>query len=127
MLTASVQAQEPQPQPRPQGPGPLMSLLPFVIIFFIFYFLMIRPQKRRLEEERRMLASIATGDEVVTKSGVIGTIAALSEKTVTLQVDGARLRVLRDQIGGPAKNVLGAPPPGGPRRDGGPGGKGGGR
>ena len=31
-------------------PNPMMSLMPFFLIFGVFYFLMIRPQKKKLEE-----------------------------------------------------------------------------
>ena len=86
-----------------------MGFLPFILIFFIFYILMIRPQKKKLEEEKKLLSSLALGHEVFTKSGLLGTICALSEKVVTLQVDGAKLKVLRSQIGGLAKDVFGKP------------------
>ena len=32
-------------------PNPIVQFAPFIIIFFIFYFLMIRPQKKKMEEE----------------------------------------------------------------------------
>ena len=31
--------------------NPLMSMAPLVLVFVIFYFLMIRPQKKKMEEE----------------------------------------------------------------------------
>ncbi len=104
-LISNVYAQTGQ-GPSPTPPHPLMSFLPFVIIFFIFYFLMIRPQKRKLEEEKKFLSSISKGDEIFTKSGLIGTICALTDKIVTLEVEGAKIKVLRSQIGGLAKNIF---------------------
>ncbi|GAB4409804.1 MAG: preprotein translocase subunit YajC [Bacteriovoracaceae bacterium] len=88
-------------------PNPLASFLPFVIIFFIFYFLMIRPQKKRLMEEENMLKALNKGDEIYTKSGLIGTITGLTEKVVTLEVaDGVKLKVLRGQIAGLAAKLF---------------------
>ncbi len=91
------------------GPAqnPLFSFLPFIVVFFIFYFLMIRPQKKRLQEEQSMLNALAKGDEVFTKSGLLGTIAGMTEKIVTLEVDaGVKLKVLRGHIAGKSAKVL---------------------
>ena len=84
-----------------QKPGGLMSLLPFVLIFAVFYFLMIRPQKKKMEQEKNLLAKLAKGDEVYTKSGVLGVIYGLTEKIVTLDInDGVKMKVLRGHIAG---------------------------
>ena len=84
-----------------QKPNGLMSLLPFVLIFAVFYFLMIRPQKKKMEEERNLLAKLNKGDEVYTKSGVLGVIQGLTEKVITLEVsDGVKVKVLRGHIAG---------------------------
>ena len=91
----------------PQQPNPLVSLLPFAIIFFIFYFLMIRPQKKRLQAEQMLLKSLAKGDEIYTKSGILGKIVAMTEKIITLEVsEGSKIKILRDQIGGKTQNLF---------------------
>lgn len=78
-----------------------MGMAPFVIIFMIFYFLMIRPQKKKLEEEQDMLKALTKGDEIFTKSGIIGTIVGMTDKIVTLEVsDGMKFKVLRSSIAG---------------------------
>ena len=89
------------------APNPLTSMAPFLIIFAIFYFLMIRPQKKRLQEEQSMLGALSKGEEVITKSGLFGTIAGLTDKVVTLEVaEGVKLKVLRSYIAGTSKRVL---------------------
>lgn len=88
-------------------PSALASLAPFALIFLVFYFLMIRPQKKRMQEEQSLLDSLGKGDEIVTKSGVIGTIYGLTDKIVTLEIaEGVRIKVLRGQIGGLAKKIF---------------------
>lgn len=87
--------------------NPMVQFLPLVIVFVIFYFLMIRPQKKKFEEEQALLEKLAKGDEVYTKSGFIGTIAGMNDKIVDLEVsDGVRFKVLKSQIAGLAKSVL---------------------
>jgi len=91
----------------PAQQNPVMSFLPFIIVFCIFYFMMIRPQKRRMQEEQTMLSSLTKGDEVFTKAGFIGTISGLTEKIVTLEVDNnVKLKVLRGQIAGKANKLF---------------------
>ena len=87
--------------------NPVMSFLPFIIIFVIFYFLMIRPQKKKLEEEQSMLKALKNGDEIYTKSGLIGTIAGQTEKVITLEVaQGVKMKILKSQIGGLASKIF---------------------
>lgn len=87
-----------------QQANPLMSFAPLVIIFFIFYFLMIRPQKKKMEEEQKFINSLQKGDEVFTKSGILGKIHGLTEKVVTLEVaEGLKIKILRHQVAGSQK------------------------
>lgn len=89
------------------SPNPLMSIAPFIVIFVIFYFLMIRPQKRKMQEERSMIGALSKGDEIFTKSGIIGKITGLTEKIVTLEVsDGVRFKMIRTEIGGLASKLF---------------------
>ncbi len=84
-----------------------MSFVPFILIFFVFYFLMIRPQKKRLEDEAKFNSSLDKGNEVYMKSGVIGKIVGLTDKVVTLEVsEGTKVKFLRSQIGGDTKNIF---------------------
>lgn len=90
-----------------QQPAFWQSLMPIVIIFIIFYFLMIRPQKKKMDQEQAFLAGLNKGDEVYTKSGMIGTISGLTDRVVTLEVaDGVRVKVLRGQIAGLMNTLL---------------------
>jgi preprotein translocase subunit YajC len=67
------------------------SLLPFVFIVLIFvamYFLFIRPQQRRSRETQAMQSRLGAGDEVMTGSGIYGTVTEIDEEagTVSLEV-----------------------------------------
>lgn len=90
--------------------NPIMSFLPFIVIFFIFYFLMIKPQKKKMEEEQAMISTISKGDEIYTKSGIIGTITGITDKIITLEVsEGVKMKVVKGQIGGLAKKLFEEP------------------
>ncbi len=82
--------------------GSLVStLVPLLVIFAIFYFLMIRPQQKQQKKHREMLSALKKGDRVVTRGGMMGTIHAVDETTITLEVaDNIRVRFSRDAIAG---------------------------
>ena len=56
------------------APGFGSMLLPFAAMFGVVYFLMIRPQQKKMKEQQEMLTQLKQGDEVVTTSGILGTI-----------------------------------------------------
>ncbi|HVE87108.1 MAG TPA: preprotein translocase subunit YajC [Myxococcales bacterium] len=84
------------------GGNPLtnpVSLLFFAAMFGVMYLIMIRPQQKQLQAHKAMLAGLVKGDEVITKSGMIGKINAITDRVVTLEVaSGVKVRMLKDFI-----------------------------
>jgi preprotein translocase subunit YajC len=73
-------------------------LLP-VILVIVFWFMLIRPQMQRAKEQKRMLAELAKGDEVVTASGQVGKIVKIGEQYVSLEIaDGVTTHVQKQAI-----------------------------
>src|SRR5437899_13055462 len=68
-----AQAQSAAPTSSPVGG--IGFFVPFIFIFIIMYFVMIRPQKKRQEQQQKLAASIKTGDRVVTNGGIHGLIS----------------------------------------------------
>jgi len=94
----------------PASQSPFLQFVPFVMIFVVMYFLMIRPQKKRVEEEQNFLKKLAHGDEIYTKSGILGKVTGIAEKAVTLEIEnGAKMKILKTHIGGPAASIFGTP------------------
>ena len=87
--------------------SPLMQFVPLAVVFGIFYFMMIKPQQKKLKEEQAMLSALSKGDEVYTKSGILGKIYGLTDKVVTLEVnESTKLKVVRSQIAGKSDTIL---------------------
>lgn len=79
----------------------IQNFVPIILIFGIVYFLLIKPQKKQLEEEKAMLSTINKGDEIYTKSGILGTIVGMTDKVITLEVsENTKIKILKSQIGG---------------------------
>jgi preprotein translocase subunit YajC len=88
-----------QSAPGAGGPGPLMTLIPFVLIFIIMYFMVIRPQQKKSKEHQELLNKLKKNDEVMTSGGIYGKVIDLKETVVTLEVaPNVRIRVHRPQI-----------------------------
>jgi preprotein translocase subunit YajC len=84
--------------PMPQR-SMLLDVAPFIAMAAIFYFLMIRPQQKKLKEHDQMVNSLQKGEEVITRSGIIGKIHGIADKFITLEVDhNVRLKIVKNQI-----------------------------
>ncbi|SDH07183.1 preprotein translocase subunit YajC [Psychroflexus sediminis] len=91
------------------------SLLPLVLIFVVLYFFMIRPQMKKQKKEKNFIESIKRGDKVVTKSGLHGKVADMSEKldAVILETGAGKMTFdksslsyeLTEKVNAPAKET----------------------
>ncbi len=72
----------------PPPPGGLLGspLMLMFLMIVMFYFLLIRPQQRQRKELAARIASLQTGDKVVTTAGIHGIVHNLKEHTVVVKV-----------------------------------------
>lgn len=75
-----------------------MNFLPYVAMLAVFYFLMIRPQQKRAKTEKEFENSLKVGDKIITKSGIHGKIAELSETTIVIETMSGKLKLERSAI-----------------------------
>jgi len=91
-----------QAQPTAPAPGPgggIGFFVPFIFIFVIMYFVLFRPQKKRQQEQQRLISSLKTGDRVVTNAGIHGLIANVKETTVMLKVaDNVKIEMEKSAV-----------------------------
>src|SRR3712207_9064742 len=69
-----------------QGGGSFTPLLLIILLFGVMYFMMIRPQQKRRREAERMQSALSPGDQIVTIGGLHGTVVAVDDDTVTLEI-----------------------------------------
>jgi preprotein translocase subunit YajC len=74
--------------PDAQGGGGSIwpTFIMFGVIFAIFYFMIIRPQKKRMNDQKALLAAVKRGDKVIASSGIHGTVHEVEEGTVLVEV-----------------------------------------
>ena len=90
------------------GSGGIVGmLLPFALIFGVFYFLVIRPQQKQRSKHQQFLTELKRGDEVVTSSGIIGTVSTVSDNIVTLEIaDEVKIKILKGMVSSSAKQAV---------------------
>ena len=88
----------------------MWALAWLVVMAGVFYLLIWRPQQRRVAGMRALQDALRLGDEVVTTSGIYGTITALRDDHVELEVaPGIVLKVARGAVGTRLAPADGAP------------------
>jgi preprotein translocase subunit YajC len=84
------------------GPSSLIgTALPLVIMFVIAYVLILLPVQKQKKKQQQMLASLESGQTVVTSGGIVGTIIAVnSDDTLILRIkpDGLKIQVTRGSV-----------------------------
>jgi len=89
------------------GQGGIGAFLPLILMFVVFYFLLIWPQQKKAKAHRQVLANLQKGDNVVTSSGIYGTITGLTDTVVTLEIaEKVRIKVARNSVAGVVKNQV---------------------
>ena len=86
------------PQTAPSTPG-FMNWIPILLILAIFYVVLIMPERKKQKQRQQMLDALQKGDQVLTSSGIYGTVVQSTKDQVVLQVaDNVRLRFARAAI-----------------------------
>ncbi|SFM90808.1 preprotein translocase subunit YajC [Nitrosomonas communis] len=69
-----------------QAEPSLMSLLPLIGILVIFYFLLIRPQSKRVKEQKLMREGLQKGDEIIISGGELGRVTSVGEHYIMVEI-----------------------------------------
>ena len=72
-----------------------------LVLLALVWVMLIRPQRRRQQEAQRLLQSIGVGKEIVTAGGLYGTVTAVEDDEVRVQIaDGVEVRVAKRAVAG---------------------------
>ena len=93
-LISTAYAQDAAPQGSPFG-----FLLPMLVIFGAFYFLLIRPQQKKQKAHGELIAAIASGDEILTIGGMLGTVTSVSEHYASVRIaDNVDIKIQKSSV-----------------------------
>ena len=89
-------------QGAPAGGAGMADFIFLILLFVVFYFLLLRPQMKKAKEHKKLVASLAKGDEVVTMGGLLGKITKVGDDFVTLEIaEGLEVRVQKQSVAAP--------------------------
>ncbi len=70
----------------PAGGGLMSIVMMFLAIGVIWWLMMIRPQQKREQGRKAMIAALRKGDEIVTAGGIYCRIFAVEEDAITVSI-----------------------------------------
>ncbi len=76
----------------------ITQYLPFILMFVVIYFFMIRPQQKKIKQEKEFETALKVGDKIITKSGFHGKVSELSETSVVIETMAGKLKIERSAI-----------------------------
>jgi len=81
--------------------GSYIQILMIVGVFAVFYLLIIRPQRKKQKDTKKMLDAVKKGDKVTSIGGIRGTVKNVMEGSVIVEVDnkGTTLEFTKSAIG----------------------------
>ena len=71
-----------------------VQFLPMILIFVVFYFMLIRPQRKKDKEAKKMLESLKHGDRICTIGGIYGTIVRIKDDVLTIEVGEQKTQMM---------------------------------
>jgi preprotein translocase subunit YajC len=72
-----------------------------LLLLAALWLLLIRPARKRQQVQQSMLAAIEVGDEIVTAGGLYGTVTALEDDDVRIEIAPAiEVRIARRAVAG---------------------------
>ncbi len=80
--------------PNATGTSPLMLIVMYAVIFGLCYLILIRPQKKRRQQEEELRKSVEIGDEITTIGGICGRIVSIKEdNTIVIETGADRCKL----------------------------------
>lgn len=75
------------------------NIILFGFLFLFIYFVMIRPNKRARAEHQRMVESVEPGDEIMTTTGIFGTVKSVGDEEISVEIaTGVQVRMVKRAI-----------------------------
>ena len=81
----------------------MQGILIIAVLFGVLWFAMIRPQRAKVQQQQRMLGTVAAGDEILTVGGIYGIVQELESDEdggdlIVEIAEGIHVRVARKAL-----------------------------
>jgi preprotein translocase subunit YajC len=89
----------PPPGTAPNPTAQTLNMVGMLVLMgVLMYFIGIRPQRVRAKQLEALLKSLKPGDRISTASGIVGTVVAVKEKTVSIRSADSKLEILKSAV-----------------------------
>jgi preprotein translocase subunit YajC len=61
-------------------------LIPIALLVALTWFVLVRPQRRRQQQQNEMLSQLEEGAEILTAGGVFGRVLAIEDDELTVEI-----------------------------------------
>lgn len=61
-------------------------LIPIVLLAALTYFVLVRPQRRRQQQQKDMISELRVGSEILTAGGVYGMVRSIGDDELTVEI-----------------------------------------
>ena len=86
-------------QGQDQGSSAISTVIMFGSIILIFYFMIYRPQRKRQKDREALVSQMDKGDKVILAGGMHGTISAIEDTTILVQVaESTKIRFEKSSV-----------------------------
>ena len=82
--------------------GSQFQLIFFGLMFVLMYMILFRGPRKKQQQHKQMVQSLAKNDKVQTIGGIIGTVVDVRDDEITLKIDesnNTKIKILRSAIG----------------------------
>jgi len=86
MLPVFAMAQAPE-----QQPSALSTFMPILLMFVVMYIFFILPKQKEGKKTEQMRSSLKKGDKVLTIAGIIGIVAHIDERSVSIKTGDTKI------------------------------------
>jgi preprotein translocase subunit YajC len=77
------------------------GLIVIVVLFALFWLLLVRPQRRRTQEQESLIESLEVEDEIVSAGGLYGVIREIEGEELQVEIaDGLIVRMAKNAVVG---------------------------
>ncbi len=78
------------------------QLIFLAMMFVLMYMILFRGPRKKQQQHKQMVQSLAKNDRIQTIGGIIGTVVDIKEDEITLKIDesnNTKIKILRSAIG----------------------------
>jgi preprotein translocase subunit YajC len=61
-------------------------LIPILLLIALTYFVLVRPQRRRQQQQSEMLSELAVGSEILTAGGLFARVRSIGDNDLTVEI-----------------------------------------